>query len=121
MTKENWEEFSNKVHQVLTPILEDEIILDTKSLNRYWNIWSSNIIRTANQLIPSTHTAPKPFFALSLKVSKLYSILKHINKCYYILTSSSPLLSIEYLNSILNKHLSKATSLAEISNLTLNQ
>src|SRR5438105_14490994 len=111
MTKENWEEFSKEINRTLTPILKDKQIFDTKELNRYWNIWSSNIIRIANQRIPTTHTAPKPFYALSLKASKLHSALKHINKCLHTLTTISPPLSIEYYIPILNKHLKKAASL----------
>ncbi|CAG8719042.1 11028_t:CDS:1, partial [Scutellospora calospora] len=75
----------------------------------------------ANQLISITHTAPKQFFALSLNASKLYSALKHINKCYHILTFSLSSLSTKFFSTTLNKHLTKATSLAELLDLTLNQ
>jgi hypothetical protein len=121
MTNENWEEFSDKIHQNLMLIPNQEPITDAKSLNKNWHIWSSNIVQVANQLIPTTHTITKPFYALSLKASKLHSALKHINKCLHTLTTISSPLSIDYFISILNKHLSKATSLIEASNSPLNQ
>ena len=121
MTNENWEEFSNKIQQNFTLMSNQEPITDTKSLNRNWHIWSSKIIQVANQLIPTTHTVPKPFYALSLKASKLHSALKHINKCLHTLTTISPPLSIDYLIPILNKHLSRATILMGTPNSPLNQ
>ena len=62
-----------------------------------------------NKNILYTFTAPKSFFALSLKTTKLHSALKHINKCLRHLSSDD-------LNKLTqaNHHLLKAATLAEI-------
>src|ERR1043165_9612670 len=69
-----------------------------------------------NKDIPYVYTAPKPFFALSLKATKLHSALKHINKCLYILANNSS----NNLTKV-NHHLSKAATLAEIEIPSLTQ
>src|ERR1043165_9250767 len=62
-----------------------------------------------NKDIPYVYTAPKPFFALLLKATKLHSALKHINKCLHILSNNSS----NNLTKV-NHHLSQAATLAEI-------
>src|SRR5207253_2595402 len=63
--------------------------------------------------IPTTYTAPKPFYALFLKASKLYQALNHINKCIYILVSTYTPFSIEYITELANKHLAKTNQITE--------
>ena len=66
--------------------------------------------------IPFTFTAPKHFYALSLKATKLHAALKNINRCINYL-SSNPIGDIRNMNSCLRR----AALLAEMDILLLTQ
>ena len=81
-----------------------------------WNHWAAKIKETINKHIPYTFTASQPFFAISLKATKLYSALKNINRCLQHLLNNATNIIIQA-----NYYLSKAATLVEINITPITQ
>src|SRR6185436_2845693 len=106
---ENWNTFEDALNNVFNAQSTPLSNMNRNEINKTWNYWSAKTKEIMNKHIPYTYTAPKPFFTLSLKATKLYSALKHINKCLYYLTGN---FSSNLTDA--NHHLSRAAILAEI-------
>ena len=106
-TEDNWTDFTEAINISLA---NPPSAITPENLNKYWYIWSNQIKSAANLHIPFTFKAPKTFNALSLKTTKLYSALTHINKAIRLI-SVTPTTS----TSTINHHLSIVIKATEIS------
>ena len=84
--------------------------MDKDDIDRTWNYWASKIKEAMNKHILYTFTASQPFFAMSLKATKLHSALKNINKCLQQLSNKAA----DTITQA-NQYLTKAATLAEIN------
>ncbi|CAG8495385.1 4860_t:CDS:2, partial [Gigaspora rosea] len=107
------------VNEILGRTSLPAIVTDSEQLNRCWNVWANAVQQAANRHIPKTYIAPKTFYALSLKASKLHTALTHINKCLHILAKAASPVSITSVIQQANKHLSRALTAAQIPKFSL--
>src|SRR5690242_18729964 len=107
MSEKSWNSFKDSLNTFFNIQTLPLANMSKDVINKTWNFWSAKIKETMNKHIPYAYTAPKLFFALLLKATKLHSALKHINKCLHILSNNS-------LNNLtkVNHHLSKTATLA---------
>ena len=104
MKPEDWETFANQVNEYFNkhPAPPQHSVWDPPLLNKTWNRWTSELKKLINENIPFTYSAPKTYYALSLKETKLHTAIKTLNKCLRHLTSASQI-DLPLVNNLLAK------------------
>src|SRR5436309_2546786 len=100
MIKDTWTDFIEEIDKQIQKLHcnshHNSLITN---LNKLWYNFSQAIILVAKTHILQTKVAPKIYFALSTKASKLHKALKLINKLLYKLKNYPTKIDISYINN----------------------